>query len=85
MGKRASTLPAGRLLMHGAAEDTPVTAIENASRADQRVIAGTLIDLPERLAEAAPQGPVILFLGLSPRAAEIAAARTRSANRGGAV
>jgi len=72
MGVKASTFLRGRLLIHGAAEDTPVTAIENASRPDQRVIASTLIDLPEALAHAAPNGPVMLFLGLSPRAAEIA-------------
>jgi len=73
MGVRASAFLRGRLMIHGAAEDTPITAIENASRPDQRVIASTLIDLPETLEAAAPQGPVMLFLGLTPRAAEIAA------------
>lgn len=72
MGVRASAFLRGRLMIHGAAEDTPITAIENASRPDQRVIASTLIDLPEALEAAAPQGPVMLFLGLTPRAAEIA-------------
>ncbi len=72
MGVRAATFLRGRLMIHGAAEDTPVTAIENASRPDQRVIASSLIDLPETLEKAAPTGPVMLFLGLSPRAAEIA-------------
>ena len=52
MGVKAATFLRGRLLMHGAAADTPVTAVENASRAEQRVIAATLIDLPEALAEA---------------------------------
>ena len=73
MGVRAATFLRGRLMIHGADEATPVTAIENASRPDQRVIASTLIDLPDALAEAAPNGPVMLFLGLSPRAAEIVA------------
>ena len=72
MGVRASAFLRGRLMIHGAAEATPVTAIENASRPDQRVIASTLIDLPETLEKAAPTGPVMLFLGLTPRAAEIA-------------
>ncbi len=72
MGVRAATFLRGRLMMHGAGEATPVTAIENASRPDQRVIASSLIDLPETLENAAPTGPVMLFLGLSPRAAEIA-------------
>ncbi|MEO1313597.1 MAG: siroheme synthase CysG [Pseudomonadota bacterium] len=73
MGVKASAFLRGRLMIHGCAEDTPVTAIENASRADQRVIATSLLDLPEALEEAAPNGPVILFLGLSPRAAEAVA------------
>ena len=72
MGVKAATFLRGRLMIHGCAEDTPVAAIENASRPDQRVIASTLIDLPNALTEAAPKGPVMLFLGLSPRAAEIA-------------
>ncbi len=74
MGVKAATFLRGRLMIHGAAEDTPVTAVENASRPDQRVIATTLIELPQALDDAAPAGPVVLFLGLSPRAAEIAAA-----------
>ncbi|QHQ36396.1 siroheme synthase CysG [Algicella marina] len=69
MGVKAATFLRGRLMIHGAAEDAPVTAIENASRPDQRVIATTLIDLPDALEAAAPAGPVMLFLGLSPRAA----------------
>ena len=69
MGVKAATFLRGRLLMHGAAADTPVTAVENASRAEQRVIAATLIDLPEALAEAAPTGPVVLLFGLAPRSA----------------
>ena len=73
MGVKASAFLRGRLMMHGCAETTPVTAIENASRADQRVIATTLLDLPEALEAAGPSGPVMLFLGLSPRTAEVMA------------
>jgi uroporphyrin-III C-methyltransferase/precorrin-2 dehydrogenase/sirohydrochlorin ferrochelatase len=69
MGVKASTFLRGRLLMHGAQADTPVTAIENASRPDQRVIATTLIDLPDALAMAAPAGPVMILLGMAPRRA----------------
>lgn len=69
MGVRASTFLRGRLLMHGAGPGTPVTAVENASRPDQRVIATTLLDLPDALAEAAPDGPVMILLGLEPRIA----------------
>ena len=79
MGVKAATFLRGRLLMHGAAADTPVTAVENASRADQRVIAATLIDLPEALAEAAPTGPVVLLFGLAPRSAAVEALNLREA------
>jgi uroporphyrin-III C-methyltransferase/precorrin-2 dehydrogenase/sirohydrochlorin ferrochelatase len=74
MGARGARFLQGRLMMHGAAPDTPVTAIENASRADARVIASTLARLPADLEAAAPEGPVILMLGLSPRAARARAA-----------
>lgn len=70
MGKRAARFLAGRLLMHGAAPDTPVTAVENASRPDQRILATTIARLPAALDAAALGGPAILLLGLAPRAAE---------------
>jgi uroporphyrin-III C-methyltransferase/precorrin-2 dehydrogenase/sirohydrochlorin ferrochelatase len=69
MGVRGARFVQGRLIMHGAAPETPVTAIENASRADARVIATTLARLPSDLEAAAPDGPVILLYGLAPRAA----------------
>ena len=72
MGVKAATFVRGRLLMHGAAADTPVTAVENASRPGQRVIGTTLIELPAMLAEARPSGPVMILYGLAPRAAAAA-------------
>ncbi len=72
MGVKAATFLRGRLLMHGARADLPVTAVENASRPGQRVIATTLIDLPGALSAAAPEGPVMILLGLEPRAAAAA-------------
>ncbi|WP_293448372.1 siroheme synthase CysG [Planktotalea sp.] len=64
MGKKAARFVQGRLLMHGADRLTPVTLIENASRADQRIIPATL----ETLAEVtAVSGPAVIFLGLAPR------------------
>ncbi|MEM9269664.1 MAG: siroheme synthase CysG, partial [Pseudomonadota bacterium] len=69
MGLRASKFLRGRLLMHGAADTTPVTAVFNASRADQKIIATTLLQLPDALADADATGPAVLMLGLSPRQA----------------
>lgn len=71
MGVKAATFVRGRLLMHGAAADTPVTAVENAGRPGCRVISTTLIDLPKAIADAAPEGPVMILYGLAPRAAAL--------------
>jgi uroporphyrin-III C-methyltransferase / precorrin-2 dehydrogenase / sirohydrochlorin ferrochelatase len=76
MGVKAATFVRGRLLMHGARADMPVTAVENATRPGQRVIATTLMDLPAALAAAAPSGPVMILLGLAPRAALAALGET---------
>jgi uroporphyrin-III C-methyltransferase len=67
MGKAAARFVQGRLMMHGAAPDTPVTLVENASRPDQRLHAATLATLPATAA--ACQGPAVILWGLAPRAA----------------
>lgn len=65
MAKRASRFLQGRLMMHGAAADTAVTLVENASRPDQRIVAATLRTLPEAAADLT--GPAILLYGIAPR------------------
>ncbi len=72
MGARGARFLQGRLMMHGAASDTPITAVENASRPDAQVIASNLARLPADLEAVGPDGPVILMLGLSPLQAQIA-------------
>ncbi len=67
MGKKSARFLQGRLMMHGAAADTPVTVVENVSRADQRILSATLATLPAAVAET--HGPAILLYGLAPRAA----------------
>ncbi|MDR5653780.1 uroporphyrinogen-III C-methyltransferase [Ruixingdingia sedimenti] len=67
MGKRAARFVQGRLMMHGAAPDTPVTIVENASHPDERIHPATLATLPASLESVT--GPAVLLLGLSPRAA----------------
>ena len=69
MGKRAAAFLRGRLLMRGAAPSTPITIVENASRQDKRIVATTLLGLPDALDEASLAGPVVLMLGVLPRAA----------------
>jgi uroporphyrin-III C-methyltransferase len=66
MGKKSARFLQGRLLMHGADPATPVTLVENVSRADQRIIAATLSTLPQAAAVA---GPAVILFGLAPREA----------------
>jgi uroporphyrin-III C-methyltransferase/precorrin-2 dehydrogenase/sirohydrochlorin ferrochelatase len=69
MGKKSARFVQGRLIMHGADRETPVTVIENASRPNQRVLSTTLAYLPADLADANMTGPALTFYGLAPRAA----------------
>ena len=50
MGKRGARFIQGRLLMHGARPDTPVTVVEHASRADTHVIDTDLAHLAHAIA-----------------------------------
>ncbi|MBE0413029.1 siroheme synthase CysG [Yoonia sp.] len=67
MGKKSARFIQGRLLMHGADPATPVTIIENVSRADQRIIATTLAEMEPTMTQANLTGPAITFYGLAPR------------------
>jgi uroporphyrin-III C-methyltransferase/precorrin-2 dehydrogenase/sirohydrochlorin ferrochelatase len=75
MGLKGARFIQGRLLMHGAAPDTPVTAVENASRPEARTIATTLGRLAADLEAAALTGPAVLLYGIAPRAAAVALPR----------
>ena len=66
MGKRAARFIQGRLLMHGAHPQTPVTMIENASRSDERILRCTLSGLSDALKRAELTGPAIMIYGLPP-------------------
>lgn len=60
-----------RLLAHGRAAETPFALIENGASPQQRVIVGTLDELPERARAADVRAPALLILG------EVAAFATR--------
>jgi len=77
MGKKSARFVQGRLMMHGAASDTPVTIVENASRADERALATSLAALPEALGDIS--GPAVLLYGLAPRRAAAALTRLKEA------
>ncbi|MDV7271237.1 uroporphyrinogen-III C-methyltransferase [Thioclava sp. A2] len=64
MGKRAARFVSGRLMMHGAGADLPVTIVENISRVDERIVATCLGDLPDAVETC--DGPALILLGLAP-------------------
>ncbi len=78
MGKKSSRFIQGRLMMHGADPATPVAIVENVSRPEQRVIAATLANLPEAVAQV--DGPAVLLYGLEPRRARLALAEIKEAS-----
>jgi len=69
MGLKQAHFLSGRLLMHGASPEIPVTMMENVSRADQTITVSTLGALAKDAEIAGDAGPVILMLGLEPREA----------------
>lgn len=78
MAKKSSRYIQGRLMMHGAASDTDVTVVENISRANQRILSGSLNTLPELTA--ACDGPAIILFGLAPRQAASALTELKEAH-----
>jgi uroporphyrin-III C-methyltransferase/precorrin-2 dehydrogenase/sirohydrochlorin ferrochelatase len=60
---------------------TPAVAVERATRANERVIAATIADLPARLATEALSGPVIVMIGRALADYVAAAARGLPENR----
>jgi uroporphyrin-III C-methyltransferase / precorrin-2 dehydrogenase / sirohydrochlorin ferrochelatase len=63
MGVAGLGIVRDRLVAYGRDPGTPFALVENGSRRDQRVITGTLADLPERAREHAVQSPALLLLG----------------------
>jgi uroporphyrin-III C-methyltransferase/precorrin-2 dehydrogenase/sirohydrochlorin ferrochelatase len=63
MGNRTLPELSKRLIAQGAAPDTPAYLIERASLPDQRIVAGTLADLPGKAAGERLSGPVLLLFG----------------------
>ncbi len=63
MGLGASRFIQGRLLLHGADRNHPVTIVENASRADEKVVETTLGNLAQDIEKYGILGPAILLYG----------------------
>jgi uroporphyrin-III C-methyltransferase/precorrin-2 dehydrogenase/sirohydrochlorin ferrochelatase len=50
-------------MAHGLAADTPAVGVADATRPQQQVVTGTVADIAARLAEAAPDAPVLVMIG----------------------
>jgi len=77
MPKRTLAELATTAMAHGLAPDTPAVAVACATRPDQQVVGATIATIAERLAEAAPEGPVLIMIGralAADRACHVAAA-----------
>ena len=79
MGIGASRFIQGRLMLHGAAKDLPITIVENASRPEQKIVAATLATLPDDLIAAGIKGPAILMIGYAVREAQIEITKEKAA------
>jgi len=63
MASRTIATVAARLIAAGQPASTPAVAVENASRANERHLHGTLADLPAALAAQGFDGPVVVLIG----------------------
>ena len=79
MAGRTLPVVAERLMAAGMAGSTPAVAVENASRAGERRLFGTLAELPVLLATAGFSGPTLVLIGAVVGLAQEAAAMERLA------
>jgi len=63
MPKRTLAELAATAMAHGLAPDTPAVAVASATRPEQQVIGATIATIAERVAFAAPEGPVLVMIG----------------------
>jgi uroporphyrin-III C-methyltransferase/precorrin-2 dehydrogenase/sirohydrochlorin ferrochelatase len=63
MGVKTLPMLIERLLASGISPSTPALFVESASRAEERVIAASLLDLPAKVAAAGPSGPGLVLIG----------------------
>lgn len=63
MGLSTLANVAGQFIAHGAAPSMPVAVVDNGTRRRQRVVAGTLADIAEKVAGAGFKGPAMIIVG----------------------
>ncbi|MEO0389146.1 MAG: SAM-dependent methyltransferase [Pseudomonadota bacterium] len=69
MAKRAAVFLQGRLLMHGAAPDTPLAVLWNVSQPQEHRLSTTLATLAADMEAVPTEGPAVLLYGLTADAA----------------
>ncbi len=52
-----------QLILHGAPENLPIAVVQDGSISTQKVVTGTLIDMPERVAQAQLKSPCLTIVG----------------------
>jgi len=52
-----------QLMAHGASAALPIAVVQNGSIATQRVVTGTLADMPQRVAQAGLESPCLIIVG----------------------
>jgi uroporphyrin-III C-methyltransferase len=63
MGVKTAPQIAEKLMADGLAPDVPLAVVENAARADMRVLRGPLAALPELVARARVRSPALIIIG----------------------
>ncbi|WP_051631312.1 siroheme synthase CysG [Afifella pfennigii] len=81
MGRSVAAGLAARLAEAGLAGDTPVAVVENASRAEKRLLVGTLADLPALQRRDDITGPTLVVIGEAVAAAALEKAEPLIAER----
>ena len=74
MGRDQAGAVADQLIAQGRAASTPAIAVENAGRPEARALPATLATLACVLAEAQPDGPVVIMIGEATAQADILSA-----------
>jgi len=52
-----------QMMAHGAAPDLPIAVVQDGSIASQKVVTGTLSDIPERVTQAGLRSPCLTIIG----------------------
>ncbi len=73
MGVKTLAALTERLLAEGIAPTTPAILVERATQPEERVIVGSIADLPAKVAVANPTGPCLVLIGEALRAMPLAA------------